>query len=109
MRTLLTFAFTTLILLLPIAASGYCTPPYAPEVPSSYSKPEKPGVPYCVNEYAGTHTCDDWEISSYRDALQRYQSEVNAYVRTLQSYASAASAYASAAVQYAKCEISGLD
>ena len=34
--------------------------PTAPSTWNKPTKPTKPMVPFCVNEYSNTHTCDDW-------------------------------------------------
>lgn len=76
---------------------GFCSEPWPP-----YSKPNKPAVPFCVNEWNNTHTCDDWQIASYNNELRNYRDEVEQYVQELQSYVSYAS-------DYAQCEIQNLD
>ena len=75
----------------------YCAEPSPPR----YS-PSKPIVPFCVNEYNNTHTCDDWQINSYYSDLDRYQFEVQNYVRKLQEYVDDA-------VEFANCKIKNLD
>ena len=55
---------TIFLMVVPMNLYAYCSEPSAP-----YSKPSKPSVPYCVNEYSNTHTCDDWEIQSYNCLL----------------------------------------
>jgi hypothetical protein len=84
-------------MVLPINLYAFCSEPSAP-----YWKPSKPSVPYCVNEYANTHTCDDWVIESYYSDLDSYRYEVQRYINELQQYVSNAS-------DYANCEISNLD
>ena len=42
------------------AAKAFCMEPSAPGY-----RPDKPSVPCFVNEFAGTHTCDEWEINDY--------------------------------------------
>ena len=90
-------------------AFSWCSEPMAPSVPSSWSKPTKPSVPYCVNEWSNTHTCDDWTINSYNSdvdyynsQLQSYRYDVDNYVRELQNFANEAAAYAN-------CEIRNLN
>ncbi|HQZ13799.1 MAG TPA: hypothetical protein PK286_13035 [Devosia sp.] len=91
---------------MPSAALGYCSDPSAP---SFYgSKPIAPSKPYCINSYTNTHTCSDWEVSSYNsdidrynDALRQYQWDVDRYVDELKSYIDEA-------VEYAECEIRAL-
>ena len=87
-----TFLFTNI-------AHAYCS---APSEPGMFSRPTKPPVPYCVNEYARTHTCDSWEISSYNSSLQNYRYEVESYISDLQRYVNDAR-------DYAECEIRNLD
>lgn len=81
------------------AAQAFC---YAPDAPSSFHRPSKPTVPFCVNEWNNTHTCDEWQISSYNNDVQTYNSDVEDYVRRLKRYAEEA-------VEYARCEINDLD
>jgi hypothetical protein len=75
---------------------AYCSHPSVP-----YNKPTKPNVPFCVNEFAGTHTCDSWTINSYNSAVRNYKYEVDAYIEELNRYVRAAS-------NYAQCEASNL-
>ena len=37
---------------------AWCSEPMAPSAPSTWSKPTKPMVPYCVNEWNNTHAYD---------------------------------------------------
>ena len=78
-------------------ALAYCYEPSAP-----YNKPQKPYVPYCVNEWAGTHSCDDWEINNYYAELESYNYEVQSYINQLNNYIEEA-------VEYAKCEAASLE
>lgn len=89
---ILWFAFTG-------AAAAFC---YQPSPPSTLSKPRKPSVPWCVNEWNRTHTCDSWEINNYNSAVERYNRDVEDYIHDLQRYVDDA-------VEYAKCEIGTLD
>ena len=88
---------------------AWCSEPMSPSAPSSYSKPSKPSVPFCVNEFSNTHTCDDWTINSYNSDLDRYRYEVDDYQRSLQSYVNDAEYFAREALDYANCEIRNLD
>ena len=90
-------------------AYGYCSTPMAPEPPRVYAKPTKPMVPFCVNEIMNTHTCSDWEISSYNSELSSYRSDIDFYVQKLKNYISEAEYFVNETVAYAKCEISTLD
>ena len=90
-----------------------------PSTPSNWNKPTKavkPSVPFCVNEWNNTHTCDEWTISSYNNdvsfynsQLQRYNNEVEEYSRKLQYYVDEARNFANQALDYANCEIRNLD
>lgn len=99
------------VLLLPTASNswGYCYEPDAPDPPASYQKPTKPSVPWCVDEYSRTHTCDDWEIDSYNSDLQRYRYEIDDYVNQLEMFVAEAQAFYSDSIDYANCEIRSLD
>ena len=97
MRLFLVYFFLNLFLV--NAAYSFCS---APSEPGIFSRPTKPSVPFCVNEFTRTHTCDSWEISSYNSALRSYQYEVESYVSDLQRYVDDARAYA-------ECEIRNLD
>jgi len=94
-RFLLTTAM--LVALMPTVSHAFCSEPSKP-----WSKPSKPSVPFCVNEWAKTHTCDDWEINSYNSAIQDYNRQVEAYIEALRRYVDEA-------VEYANCEIGSLD
>ena len=75
---------------------AFCSAPSAP-----YFKPIKPSVPFCVNEFTKTHTCDSWTINSYNNSIRTYNYEVDNYINELNRYVRAAS-------DYAKCEASNL-
>ena len=86
-----------LLLLVPSLSWGYCSEPSAP-----WNKPSKPSVPFCVNEWDNTHTCSDWEISSYNSSINSYNNEVQSYINQLQNYV-----YDSQS--YANCEMESLN
>ena len=71
-----------LLLLIPNLVMGYCSEPSAPYG----GAPSKPSKPYCINEFSNTHTCDDWEIDSYNNALRSYKYDVERFVDNLQGY-----------------------
>lgn len=75
---------------------AFCSAPSLP-----YFKPTKPSVPFCVNQFTKTHTCDSWTINSYNSAIRTYNYEVDNYINELNRYVRAAS-------DYAKCEASNL-
>lgn len=74
-----------------------CFEPNAPSPPGRYYKP---AVPHCLSQfaYSSEHSCNSYEIDSYK-------SEVEDYVRKLKNYASEVKSYYSDAVDYANCEI----
>ena len=80
------FAFTVSVA---SPANAYCSEP------SFYlSTPSKPSVPYCVNEWNNTHTCDEWEIQNYYDEMENYSSEARNFIDGLNEYVSEASDFA---------------
>lgn len=81
------------------AAHALC---YEPDPPSRSYKPSKPIVPFCVNEWNNTHTCDEWQISAYNSDVMTYNSEIDDYVRRLRLYLSEAE-------EYVRCEIRSLE
>lgn len=97
------------ILLFSNSAFAFCMEPLAPDPPNTFNKPEKPFAPYCVNEFTKTHTCNDWEISSYNSELEEYQDDVNYYIQDLKNYIKEAELYYEDVVSYAKCEVRNLD
>ena len=102
-------AIMVLGFLIPTYVFAWCSEPMAPDAPSTYSKPSKPSVPFCVNEWNNTHTCDDWTINSYNSDLDSYRYEVDAYQRSLQNYVNDAEYFAREAYDYANCEIRSLE
>ena len=98
-----------IVLFTPTYVLAYCSEPMAPSAPSTYSIPSKPSVPFCVNEFSNTHTCDDWEIDSYNSDLERYRYEVDDYQRSLQSFVNDAGDFARESLDYANCEIRNLN
>ena len=97
-KTCSSFLLTSIIAMgLSSTATAFCIEPSAPGY-----RPDKPSVPWCVNEFAGTHTCDEWEINDYYAAIDRYRSEVSDYVNQL-------NLYIDEAVAYAQCEVANLE
>jgi hypothetical protein len=103
--------FMVLLALCAMSATSwaYCSTPSPPDTPGSYHRPTKPSVPYCVNTFNNTHTCDDWEIENYKAELRRYRSEIYDYVRKQKNYVSEAESYYSEVVSYAQCEVRSLE
>jgi hypothetical protein len=89
--------FLALLLLIPSISFSFC---YEPSPP--WSKPSKPTVPWCVNEWDNTHTFSDWEIDSYYNDVDNYNYEVRSYVNDLQNYLYEAE-------DYVNCEINNLN
>ena len=74
-------------------AMAFCMPP---STPASY-KPSKPVAPFCVNEWAGTHTCDQMTIDWYIRDIEHYNREVEDYINRLKDFVDSS-------VEYANCE-----
>ena len=77
---------------------AFCSSPSAPYG----GAPSKPSTPYCVNEYANTHTCDEWEINNYISDMESYRRDVENYVDELKNYLANAR-------RYVECEINDLN
>ena len=79
-------------------ANAFCLEPDDP--PSTFYKPSKPIVPYCVNEYSNTHTCDDWEIDSYNTEVEMYNYNLRDYKRRLLDYHEEVTEYVECELRY---------
>lgn len=66
------------------AAYGYCSQPIAP---TAFLR--KPTKPYC----ATNRSCSEWEVSSYRDEVDRYFRNLREYAADVDSFYSDASDY----------------
>lgn len=92
---------------MPVQAFAYCSAPYGsvsfPDTPSSF---QKPSVPYCLSSYSysGTHTCEEWEITSYKNDVDNYVSKLQDYVDESFEVVRKAARLAEEAQDYAKCE-----
>ena len=64
--------------------------------------PTKPSVPWCVNEWNNTHTCDEWEIDSYYSDIEAYNNDVEGFIYQLNNYVDEA-------VKYARCRMGELE
>ena len=64
--------------------------------------PTKPSVPWCVNEWNNTHTCDEWEIDSYYSDIEAYNNDVEDFIYQLNNYVDEA-------VEYARCRMGELE
>ena len=90
-------------------ALSFC---YAPTAPSSWNrptKPIKPSVPFCVNTWDNSHTCDDWTISNYNNDVQSYNSALRSYSYDVDDYIRKLQSYVNDAQEYANCEVRNLD
>lgn len=108
-RTILLAAACIWITVPDAHAYGFCS---APSAPGRYSKPAEPSpptTPYCVNKFSNTHTCSDWEISTYNRAVDQYNDELIRYRRERQVYINKLVDYANEAQEYSICEINSLD
>ena len=84
----------------------YCSEPSAP---SFYDrKPTKPSVPFCVNEFMKTHTCDDFTISQYNSEVETYNSRLRSYNSSVEIYIAELNRYVQKARDYAQCEVDNL-
>lgn len=91
------------------AASAFCSSPSAPGSYRKPTSPTEPQTPYCVNKYARTHTCSDWEIDNYNRAIDRYNDELKRYREAVKEYVDDLIEYADEAEEYALCEMNSLD
>ena len=104
------FLMTLIVVcLFPGVGAAFCSPPDPPDSPSTLYRPDPPIPPYCLSPFTGTHTCEEWEIDSYNDAVRQYKYELEDYLGKLKQYASDAEEFADAALDYAKCEIRNLE
>ena len=93
MRTLM----IALLMTLATQAGAICIEPTV-----YLSTPVKPSVPWCVNEWDNTHTCDEWEIQSYYSELDAYRDEAQYFINSL-------NLYVDEAVDYAQCRANELE
>lgn len=90
----------------PASAGVYCS---EPRTPTFYErKPTKPTAPYCVNEYARTHSCSEVEISRYNREIDVYNAQLESYMRRARSYISELNDFLKKAREYAQCESDNL-
>ena len=90
-------------------AWAYCSDPSPPSRISKPSPPSEPPTPYCVNKYAGTHTCSEWEISNYNRAIDQYNDDLRSYRDDVSRYIKKLTAYVDDAEEYAVCEMKSLE
>ena len=86
---------------------AYCSEPSfsagAPDAPGTY---QRPGTPYCLNEYkyTGRHSCDQYEMDSFINEVNDYIRALNDYAREAAEFANEAQTFADEAADYARCE-----
>ena len=90
-------------------AYAYCSAPFTPSNWNRPTKPMKPSVPFCVNEYSNTHTCDEWTINSYNNDVDYYNSQLQSYSYDVDDYVRKLQNFVNDAQEYANCEIRNLD
>lgn len=87
-------------------AGIYCTEPRAP---SFYdTKPKKPDVPYCINEFSHTNTCSNYTISAYNSDVDAFNDKLRSYRANANSYIYQLNNYLSETKDYANCEANHL-
>ena len=69
---------------------------------SSFSSPPSP--PFCLSgyRYSGKHSCDEWELSSYRSEVEAY---VEGYERYQAEARNVAQRFLDDANEYSRCRI----
>lgn len=87
-------------------AAMFCTAPNAPSF--NDTKPRKPSVPYCINEYSHTSTCDEYTTSIFNSEVDQYNSNIQRYRSDADSYISELNSYLKKAKSYADCEADNL-
>ncbi len=88
------------------SAGIYCT---APEAPTFYGKkPAKPTVPFCLNEFNNTNTCDGFVINNYNAEIDTYNSDISKYNSDVDADIDQLNSYVREAQEYARCEASNL-
>jgi hypothetical protein len=98
-----------LVILFQLGASSYafCYEPSltvsVPDAPGSFARPS---VPYCLSDYSwsGRHTCDSWELDSYKRNVDDYIAQLNRYIEEANDLASSVRRFAEEAYDYAVCE-----
>ena len=86
------------------AQAAFCPEPTPPGRYSKPTKPHKPTKPFCVNELMRTHTCSDWQASSYNNEVERYNSELRSYRQQVSEYARKLDRYVEEVNAYVRCE-----
>jgi hypothetical protein len=89
--------FVSFIFVTP-AHAAFCMAPRAPSV-LFISKPAKPIKPYCVS----LRSCEQWQITSYNNDVERYNSEISKFFQDLETYANDVDRYRKRAAEYIDC------
>lgn len=80
---------------------AYCyEPSFSKRAPMGSFSLSKPTKPYCMNSSDG---CEDYEIRSYVDSVNRYISQLNELNDEAQEFAQAAIKYANEVNEFASC------
>lgn len=89
------------------SAQAYCyEPSFSEDPPDPPGKYYRPDVPYCLAEYSysGSHTCDSWEIETYKSEVEDYIRKLNDYISEAVDFADEARRFAEEASDFARCE-----
>jgi hypothetical protein len=91
----------------PVPALAYCSEPsLSISVPNAPGTFDKPDVPSCLSgfSYSREHTCESWEIESYKGEVEDYIRKLNGYVEETVTLANRVRQFAMDAQDYAACE-----
>lgn len=100
-------AAAVLVSALPDPALAFCSEPSlsisAPSAPGTYDKPD---VPFCLSgfSYSREHTCESWELESYKDEVEDYIRKLNDYANETVTLANRVRQFAMDAQDYVACE-----
>lgn len=81
-------------------AFAYCSEPTFSKRPPTVSFIRKPSKPYCMTSSSG---CEEYEINSYVDSVNRYIGELNDLNQEAATFAQDAIKYANAVNEFAEC------
>lgn len=105
MNRLLIISGIIFVNLTPNLAWAYCSQPMlmgsqrVPDAPGSYDRPDQP---YCMTSGDG---CEQWEIDSYINEVERYIDKLNEFIDESSAHAKKVITYANEASEYAQCEV----
>ncbi|GGD41772.1 hypothetical protein GCM10011335_50570 [Aureimonas glaciei] len=90
-----------------VPSAAFCTDTSfygnAPAAPGALGKPS---VPYCLAgySYSRTHTCETWELESYKSDVETYIRKLRTYAEEAQTFANEAVNFANQAADFASCQ-----